>query len=269
MLSDSFTHALEGLDPASRALLDLSLRRGMRTDEIADVLGAEPDSIALSRDEALRSVAAAVGMGRDEQLDDVRAHLAELPADQWHGPRNGANGANGNGAAATAAAPPVEEPRGRSKLPLLLAGLAAAAVIAVIALSSGGGSDEPQTQAGTRAKPAPAKQPAPPAKTHAARVTGISGGARGTARLLPGRRLALRLGGLKDPGNAAYQVWLYSSVIDARPLAKANGSRIAVKVQLPASWRRYRYVDVSLEPNDGNVSHSGESVARVATSKLR
>src|SRR3954454_4171872 len=125
MLSDSFTHALEGLDPASRALLDLSLRRGMRAEEIADVLGAEPDSVALSRDEALRNVAAAVGMGRDEQLDEVRAHLAELPADEWHGPRNGANGAGGNGSTAAAAEPePAEAPRGRSwplLLPVLLA----------------------------------------------------------------------------------------------------------------------------------------------------
>src|SRR3954464_9671318 len=95
MPPDSFTSALGQLDPASRALLDLSLRRGMRTEEIADVLGAEPWNVALSRDEALRQVATAVGMTRDEQLDEVRARLAELPAEEWLG------GPAGNGHAAT------------------------------------------------------------------------------------------------------------------------------------------------------------------------
>src|SRR3954469_11926836 len=88
MPTDSFTSALERLDPASRALLDLSLRRGMRTEEIAEVLGAEPESVEASRDEALERIAGDVGI---EELDTVRARLAELPADQWLGQRtNGA-----------------------------------------------------------------------------------------------------------------------------------------------------------------------------------
>src|SRR5215210_2470291 len=97
MPPDSFSSALGQLDPASRALLDLSLRRGMRTEEIAEMLGAEPWNVALSRDEALRRVAAAVGMPREDELDDVRAQLAELPAEEWLKP------SNGNGAAPAAA----------------------------------------------------------------------------------------------------------------------------------------------------------------------
>src|SRR5829696_7290114 len=84
IVDDSFTSALSRLDPASRALLDLSLRRGMRTEEIAEVLGADPDGVAASRDEALRRVARDVGLGEDN-LDEVRARLAELPAEQWLG----------------------------------------------------------------------------------------------------------------------------------------------------------------------------------------
>ena len=87
MPPDSFSSALGQLDPASRALLDLSLRRGMRPDEIADMLGAEPDSVAMSRDEALRRVAASMGMGG--RLDEVCARLAELPAEEWLQPVNG------------------------------------------------------------------------------------------------------------------------------------------------------------------------------------
>ena len=37
---------------------------------------------------------------------------------------------------------------------------------------------------------------------------------------------------------------------------------------LPRNWRRYRWIDISREPPDGNPSHSGESVARVRTRKL-
>ena len=42
---DSFTAALARLDPASRALLDLSLRRGMTPDEIGDLLGTDAESV--------------------------------------------------------------------------------------------------------------------------------------------------------------------------------------------------------------------------------
>src|SRR4051794_39267388 len=85
MRIDSFSDALGQLDPASRALLDLSLRRGMRPEEIAEMLGAETETVARNRDDALRRVAADVGMERYDQLDEVRALLAELPAEEWLG----------------------------------------------------------------------------------------------------------------------------------------------------------------------------------------
>src|SRR3954463_5444939 len=92
MPPDSFTSALGELDPASRALLDLSLRRGMRTEEIADMLGAEPWNVALSRDQALRRVAESVGMTGEEQLDEVRARLPGPPAGGGGGRRRSGGG---------------------------------------------------------------------------------------------------------------------------------------------------------------------------------
>src|SRR5829696_8901102 len=158
IVDDSFTSALTRLDPASRALLDLSLRRGMRTEEIAEVLGADPDGVAASRDEALRRVARDVGLGEDN-LDEVRAQLAELPAEQWLG------GTGGSAArpepAAEEHAPAIEdEPvteearqaparettrqpsitpgaRRRSVWPALLALVLLAGVIVAIALAAG------------------------------------------------------------------------------------------------------------------------------------
>ena len=47
MPTESFATALRELDPASRALLDLSLRRGMLPEEIADILGADADTVSV------------------------------------------------------------------------------------------------------------------------------------------------------------------------------------------------------------------------------
>jgi hypothetical protein len=41
-----------------------------------------------------------------------------------------------------------------------------------------------------------------------------------------------------------------------------------VAVRLPARARRYRFVDVSLEPTDSNRNHSGDSVLRAPLAKL-
>jgi hypothetical protein len=81
----SFTAVLGELDPVSRALLDLSLRRGLRPEEIADVLGTGEDSVVEARERALVSVADELGMEGEDRLDQVRALLAELPPDEWSG----------------------------------------------------------------------------------------------------------------------------------------------------------------------------------------
>ena len=316
MRADSFSDALGQLDPASRALLDLSLRRGMRTDEIAEILGAEPESVATSRDEALRRVADDLGMGGEQEIDHVRALLAELPAEDWLGGPVATNGhanghGNGNGAPATAdeagaKAPagvaeraalaqrlageepvePVEEPAAdgdepaeqkrseprprRRMLPLLLALLALAAAAALVVALTGGESDEPKAEPAQRPAPEPEPRPAPRPEP-AARLTPIAGGeARGSARLTGGGdRLAIKLRDLPAPGRSSYAVWLYDSIIESRRLGAARAVRIDLDARLPANWRSYRWVDVSREPADGNASHSGESVARVATKKLR
>src|SRR3712207_9424712 len=86
MPPDSFSSALGQLDPASRALLDLSLRRGMRTEEIAEMLGAEPWNVALSRDDALRRVVVAVGKAGGEGRGERGGQRGEVPAGGGGGP---------------------------------------------------------------------------------------------------------------------------------------------------------------------------------------
>jgi hypothetical protein len=255
MPTDSFTSALERLDPASRALLDLSLRRGMRTEEIAEVLGAEPESVEASRDAALRRIATDVGMPDAEDLDQVRTRLAELPADQWLG----------NGKAA-AEEPEPEQPAKRrgSVWPLLLGLVLTAGVIVAIAVGTSDNGNSTSRPSASRPKPAPAPSK-PAAAPKAAKLVALGApGAAGTAEV-SGGRLALKARGL-PAGH--YEIWLYNSILDTRSIGTANGRRISVTAKLPGGWKRYRFVDVSREPRDGNLSHSGESVLRVPTKTL-
>ena len=265
---DSFTSALSRLDPASRALLDLSLRRGMRPEEIGDLLGTDPESVIVAREGALEQLADELGMDDVSELDDVRARLAELPAEAWTGPRPGA---------ATNGKPPpikrepvVEEPRRRrSRLPLLLAALALAVVILVIALAAGGDDDGSTNQApppSPAGKPTGSKKPAPGPTSPRVRLTHLGGQGSGTARLGDGgKRLLIDADGLR---NATYQVWLYDSLLDAKSLGAATGTTLQLDLKLPQDATHYKYVDVSLEPKDGNPNHSGRSVLRVPVAKL-
>src|SRR3954462_5281705 len=82
---DSFPAALGRLDPASRALLDLSLRRGMRPEEIGDLLVTDPESVIVAREAALEHRPPDLGMDAVSELHDLRAPLAELPAAPWTG----------------------------------------------------------------------------------------------------------------------------------------------------------------------------------------
>ena len=276
MSTDSFTSALERLDPASRALLDLSLRRGMRTEEIADVLGAEPANVEATRDEALRRIAADVGMDTAGDLDEVRARLAELPAEGWLGGGRPAV-TNGNGAHAPvvekaegrkqkAEEPeprpvvPAEERRRRRLVPLLLGLLVIAGVVVAIVLGTGGGSTTDKPAA---SRPAPAAKPAGSGVSFAPVSSSIKAAGSATVK---GDRLSLRISGLP---KERYGVWLFNNVIDARSLGYAEGTTIVGRnLPMPKNWRSYRYVDISREPNDGNLNHSGLSVMRVPTSRL-
>jgi Anti-sigma-K factor rskA/Sigma-70, region 4 len=70
----------------------------------------------------------------------------------------------------------------------------------------------------------------------------------------------------------AYEVWLYNSPRDARSLgAQVTDQRGALQGAgpLPDNYRRYGFVDLSLEPIDRNRAHSGQSVLRGRLRALR
>ena len=67
-----------GLDPGSRALLDLSLRRRIPDDEIADFLGIDAAAVARRRAAALRRLGTDLEIERPEELTGMLTALAAL-----------------------------------------------------------------------------------------------------------------------------------------------------------------------------------------------
>ena len=89
MAVDSFSYpsedVLQDLDPLSRALLDLSLHRGMEDAEIADVLGTDEDSVLEVRIGLLRALADKVA---PEHADADLPELQAVVADRVYGDKD-------------------------------------------------------------------------------------------------------------------------------------------------------------------------------------
>jgi hypothetical protein len=75
--------ALASLDPETRALLDLSLRRGLEDDDIASVLRVGEDEVRRRREGAFDRLAGELRLDGREQRDELFATLPDLPASYW------------------------------------------------------------------------------------------------------------------------------------------------------------------------------------------
>jgi anti-sigma-K factor RskA len=97
--------------------------------------------------------------------------------------------------------------------------------------------------------------------------------AGGTARVRgtdPGT-LEVTVHGLEATGDDRfYELWLMDSgarnLVSLGSFAVPASGAATVQVPLPADVTRFGYVDLSLEPADGDPAHSGDSVLRGATS---
>lgn len=261
---------LAGLEPESRALLELSVRRRVSDTDIAQLLHVDAEDVHRRLDVVIDALAGRLGLGTQETSDELRAALSGMPDELWlpasngHGavqvevPAAAAQELEALDAApassvtamdvATEPEPPTERPSPRV---LTWAGAALLALVAggaAIALASGGG-DEGPSQAQQPAAPPPGRfQPLPGAK------------GAGAARI-DGRALRLRVAELPPARSGFYEAWVYNSVGDARSIGRLR--RGALNAPLPGDARRYRFVDVSHEPRDGNPEHGGASVVRV------
>src|SRR5256714_15694760 len=77
---------VQALDPAARALLDLSLRRGLRDEVIAAIVGGDPFRLAWGRARAIERVAGDMGATGPAAPRGVRMALPSLPDEAWGGP---------------------------------------------------------------------------------------------------------------------------------------------------------------------------------------
>src|SRR5688500_9761456 len=101
--ADRLPAALADLDPGNRALLDLSLRRGVSDAEIGELLRKQPDEVARGRDAVLGLLADALDLEGSDRRERVRRAVAELPDEAWGG--------------APASAPPEEPPAAKEPPP--------------------------------------------------------------------------------------------------------------------------------------------------------
>ena len=307
---DSSEDVLNDLDPLSRALLDLSVQRGMDDAEIAQVLGTDEESVFEVRVGLLRNLAEQVAPEHAEsELPELQAAVAERlyaepedetaveaddlgdevdeaeleeeeetdvevevePAEPALEPEPDREPEPEPEPVAAAASPAPRQPtsRRRSWLPVVLPILLLLAVVAFI-IAAGSGDDgnddkksEPTAQqAPDKPKPPPeAETPAEPKRT---RLTSL-GSASGTASL-DGDTLTMSLKDLPAADGGTYTVWLYNSIIDAKKIGTVKNGKVEAK--LPSDADKYEFVDVSVEPKDGNANHSGQSVLRVPLKKL-
>ena len=98
------------LDPGTRALLDLSVRRRLRDDAMAPLLGTDPFHLAWRRARALERVASDLGGDQPLPLAQVRAALESLPREAWDPLSSSALEAATPVAAIAEAEPEVAEP---------------------------------------------------------------------------------------------------------------------------------------------------------------
>jgi hypothetical protein len=80
---DGLEAGVRALDPATRALLDLSLRRRLRDDDMAPLLRIDSFNLAWRRARAIERLASDLGLTDASGLAQVRAALPHVPERAW------------------------------------------------------------------------------------------------------------------------------------------------------------------------------------------
>ena len=184
-----------------------------------------------------------------ERLGALAGRLDALGTDAWDLPTPPALRSLPGGVAA---------PRVRRGL-VLRPGLAVAACAGLLAAGIGGGI--------VLERAGRSDSPTPTARTQAlARVSGAPAAAGGTLRITNENvpRVTVDVHDVTPTGSGRfYEVWLLNSADD---LVSVGGFRVDDKGaghfegSLPIPASSFKYIDVSLEPADGNPAHSKDSV---------
>ena len=190
-----------------------------------------------------------------ERLRPLVAELSELPGEAWD---PGEIPPLPVLPAATAAEPEPAPPERRFAARPWLAVAAAVVVLAVgfgIGLLVRGGDDGPVAGTSIALAPVPGADPA----------------GAGTATMVDddtGMRLDVHGLAPSGPGQF-YELWLLDGprrVMSLGSFRVPSSGATEVTVPLPVAASDFRYIDVSLEREDGDPGHSGDSVLRAPTS---
>jgi anti-sigma-K factor RskA len=97
-----------------------------------------------------------------------------------------------------------------------------------------------------------------------------SGSGSGTAEIAAdGAGMTVRLADLPaSESGEFYELWLLNSpddLISVGSIQVPASGEVEVTLPVPLPPERYRFLDLSIEPADGNPAHSGQSVLRGAT----
>jgi hypothetical protein len=267
-VAQTLAYQLDSTPEAVREAIERVVHPSPATEEPGAEEPAEAEKPAQTVEDAQAEAGGLVASEPDEHADATGSDLPDPPSP----------------------APGPERSRRRSGLWALTL-LAAVGLIAVVLATTGSGRSDPPRS--TAAAPHPATKPRATPKPTAAPKP-VRARARRTARPAPVRKpprvvltplpgapakakgaltleshrgrtfVRLRLSGLPR-GPGAYRLWLYNSVLDARPLGEASADSTFLG-PLPRIKRQFRYLDVSLQP-PGSRFHSGQSVLRAALAR--
>ena len=192
------------LDPGDRALLDLSLNRGIPDAAMAPLLRADPLRLAWKRARAIERVASRLGLSHPADLAEVRAALMDLPSRAWlplelQPPRKPPVLEPPEPAGAE---PIVFKPRGPEEVRASLRA-AAGPALARAAAAEPRGVDAAAVLATSGRSPA-VREAAPARADGDAAVVRGAPAARGAAARPSGRAASFTLGGLSERAQRAY-----------------------------------------------------------------
>jgi hypothetical protein len=272
MAARRITNAAARLQAADRALLELSVTRGLDDTRIAQLTGMPAGSVSSRRRQILETLAAELDLAPEDVVAALRADetpiaptsVAALPS-------------------ATPAAPEVGVATGHRRRPWIIAALlaGAVAVLLVLVLTANGTPRHrlgrpPQRAVPVRPRRAvtvrprraiPVRPPrAIPVRPRVAvELRPLPGGldhASGMLRMTRIREhltLTLRLR-LPQLHHGHYEAFLYTSILDSQALGRVRPDGVT-RLRLPADAPGYRQIDVSDQPR-GMSNPSGESRLR-------
>jgi hypothetical protein len=272
--------AVAALDPADRALLSLSVTRGLDDARIAQLTGVAGETVRARRERILATLATQLGILPDDVPAALRAgddpHGRPSPPAPPPRPVPPTLTAQARPSPLPIASPDPPRPHARRRRLAIVAsllGLVTVGLVILVILVTHGATARPRALLirPTHAPQATPTRVAPKAHTsvpaqRSEPLRPLPGGPRRASGMLTLSRrhgtltLDVRVSSLPILHHGHYAVYLYDSILRSRPLGVVRHHGVT-PLRLPADAARYREIDISDQPR-GMVNPSGESRLR-------